>query len=196
MAPGDYTDLEISMFTLAQYYLGLNMDEIACLTQNMAEYGTTLQFGEPVYDKLSATISHGIMSIGAVKGIEIGSGFEHGKLIGSESNDPAYIDKSTGRVRFTTNHCGGILGGITNGEEIRIKVAVKATPTISLPQKTVDMINMKEVTLEPITRRDPSICPRIYPVCEAMVRTAILDAIYMYEGYQAVANLDPKWRKV
>ncbi len=152
--------------------------------------------GEPVFNKISATISHGIMSIGAVKGIEIGAGFEHAKLKGSESNDPAYLDKSSGRVRFKSNKSGGILGGISNGEEIRVRVAVKATPTISLPQETVDMINMKEVTLEPITRRDPSICPRIYPVCEAMIRMSILDAIYMQEGYQAVAQLDPKWRKV
>lgn len=158
--------------------------------------GVPAGLGEPVYDKLSATISYGIMSIGAVKGIEIGSGFKHADLKGSESNDLAYVDDKTGRVRFKTNHSGGFLGGISNGEEIRIRVAVKATPTVSVPQETVNMKEMKNVVLEPITRRDPSICPRIYPVCEAMVRMAILDAIYMQEGYQAVAGLDAKWRKV
>ncbi len=152
--------------------------------------------GEPVFDKISATISHGIMSIGAVKGIEIGAGFEAGKMKGSECNDPAYIDKKCGRVRFKTNNAGGILGGISNGEEIRIRVAVKPTPTISIPQETVDMQKGKNVTLEPITRRDPSICPRIYPVCEAMVRCAILDAIYMAKGYETVAKISPKWKRL
>ena len=152
--------------------------------------------GEPVFDKISATISHGIMSIGAVKGIEIGAGFRLAKMKGAESNDPAYVDKDSDRVRFKTNNCGGILGGITNGEEIRVRIAVKPTPTISVPQKTVNMKKMEDVILEPITRRDPSICPRIYPVCEAMIRMALVDAIYMHEGYQSIAKLDSKWRRV
>lgn len=136
------------------------------------------------------------MSIGAVKGIEIGAGFKIAEMKGSESNDPIYFDEKSGRVRFKTNNTGGILGGITNGEEVRIRIAVKPTPTISIPQQTVNMKKLENVTLEPITRRDPSICPRIYPVCEAMIRMALIDAIYMYEGYQAIAKLDPKWRKV
>ena len=99
-------------------------------------------------------------------------------MTGKQSNDPAYIDKKSGRVRFKTNNAGGILGGISNGEEIRIRIAIKPTPTIALPQETVNMKTEENVTLEPITRRDPSICPRIYPVCEAMVRCSILDALY------------------
>ena len=158
--------------------------------------GVPAGLGEPVFDKLSATISYGIMSIGAVKGIEIGAGFEVGRMKGSECNDPAYIDKETGRVRFKTNNSGGFLGGISNGEEIRIRVAIKPTPTISVPQETVDMVNEKNEILEPITRRDPSLCPRIYPVCEAMVRCAILDAIYMAKGYEAIAGLGDKWKKL
>ncbi len=158
--------------------------------------GVPAGLGEPVYDKLSATISYGIMSIGAIKGIEIGAGFEVSKMLGSESNDEAFMDKESGRVRFKTNNAGGFLGGMSNGEEIRIRVAVKPTPTVSVPQKTVNMKDMKDVVLEPITRRDPSLCPRIYPVCEAMVRMAILDAIYMSKGYAAVAGLDSKWDKV
>ncbi|MBU1075908.1 MAG: chorismate synthase, partial [Spirochaetes bacterium] len=129
-------------------------------------------------------------------GIEIGAGFEVGKMTGKECNDPAYIDKRTGRVRFKTNNAGGILGGISNGEEIRIRVAIKPTPTISIPQETVDMKKEKDVVLEPITRRDPSICPRIYPVCEAMVRCAILDALYMAKGYEAVSGIGDKWKRL
>ncbi len=158
--------------------------------------GVPAGLGEPVFDKISALIAHGIMSIGAVKGMEIGAGFEAAKMTGAEMNDPAYIDKESGRVRFKTNNSGGILGGISNGEEIRIRVAVKPTPTISIPQKTVDMVKEEDVTLEPITRRDPSICPRIYPVCEAMVRCAILDALYMAKGYETLAGLDDKWKKL
>ncbi len=158
--------------------------------------GVPSGLGEPVFDKISSLISYGIMSIGAVKGIEIGAGFEVGKMKGSECNDSAYIDEKSGRVRFKTNNAGGILGGISNGEEIRIKVAVKPTPTISLPQETVNMKEEKTVTLEPITRRDPSICPRIYPVCEAMVRCSILDAYYMAKGYDAVAKIGEKWKKL
>ncbi len=158
--------------------------------------GVPAGLGEPVFDKISALIAHGIMSIGAVKGMEIGAGFEATRMTGAEMNDPAYIDKESGRVRFKTNNSGGILGGISNGEEIRIRVAVKPTPTISIPQKTVDMVKEEDVTLEPITRRDPSICPRIYPVCEAMVRCVILDALYMAKGYETLAGLDDKWKKL
>ena len=158
--------------------------------------GVPAGLGEPVFDKISSMIAHGIMSIGAVKGMEIGAGFEVGRMTGKECNDPAHIDKKSGRVRFETNNSGGILGGISNGEEIRIRVAVKPTPNISLPQETVDMKQEKNVTLEPITRRDPSICPRIYPVCEAMVRCSILDALYMAKGYETLADIDDKWKKL
>ena len=87
--------------------------------------GVPAGLGEPVFDKLSAMISHGIMSIGAVKGIEIGLGFEAARATGSENNDPAYIDEETGKVKFKTNNAGGILGGISTGEEIRIKGSCK-----------------------------------------------------------------------
>lgn len=158
--------------------------------------GIPAGLGEPVFDKISSLIAHGIMSIGAIKGVEIGAGFEVARMTGSESNDDAYLDEKTGRVRFKTNNAGGILGGITTGEEIRIRAAVKPVPTISIPQETVDMVKEKNVTLEPITRRDATLCSRIYPVCEAMVRCAIVDALYMANGYASLANLDEKWNKL
>ncbi len=152
-------------------------------------HGVPAGLGEPVFDKLSATMAHGIMSIGAVKGIEIGAGFAHSSMKGSESNDSMYYDDETGEVRFRTNNAGGLLGGISSGEDIRIRVAIKPTPTISIRQQTIDMSEKKNVELQPITRRDPSLCPRIYPVCEAMVRMAILDAVYIGMGYNHVAEL-------
>ena len=152
--------------------------------------------GEPVFDKISAMLAHGICSIGAIKGIEFGAGFEHARMLGSESNDPAFVDPATGRVRFKRNNSGGILGGISNGEEIRIRCAVKPTPTISVPQETVNMKDMKDVVLRPITRRDPTLLPRIYPVIEAMVRCTLLDALFMAEAYWNVSGIDSKWRKV
>ncbi|NLL05046.1 MAG: chorismate synthase [Clostridiaceae bacterium] len=158
--------------------------------------GVPAGLGEPVFDKLQATLSHAIMSIGAIKGIEFGDGFEHTKMKGSESNDTPYFDES-GRVRFRTNHAGGILGGISNGEDLRIRVAVKATPTISINQDTVNMYKKENVQVEFNTRNDPSVCPRIYPVCEAMVRIALLDALYIAKGYRAVSqNIDPFWDNV
>lgn len=157
--------------------------------------GVPAGLGEPVFDKLSSLVAHGLMSIGAVKGIEFGAGFDHARMKGSESNDPMYFDEN-GRTRFRTNHAGGVLGGISSGEDLRIRVAIKATPTISLPQETVDVETMKNTTLLPITRRDPSLLPRIYPVCEAMVRMVLLDAVYMSRGYAAVANLDPRWDRI
>jgi len=158
--------------------------------------GVPAGLGEPVFDKLSATIAHAIMSIGAVKGLEFGAGFEHSKMKGSESNDTPYFDEATGRVRFKTNRAGGMLGGISNGEEIRLRIAVKPTPTITIKQSTVDVNKLENVTEEFRTRNDPSICPRIYPVCEAMVRIAILDAIYMAKGYRGVTDIDQRWDNI
>lgn len=158
--------------------------------------GVPAGLGEPVFDKLEATLSHALMSIGAIKGIEFGKGFEHAHMLGSESNDESYVDETTGRVRFSTNNAGGFLGGISNGEEIRIRLAVKATPTVSVKQKAVNVETMKEEILEPITRRDASLLPRIYPVCEAMARIAILDALIMAKGYRAVTDIDEKWDRI
>lgn len=149
--------------------------------------------GEPVFDKLEATIAQALFSIGSVKGVEFGAGFEVAQMLGSESNDESYLDKESGRVKFYTNHAGGFLGGISNGDEIRIRIAVKPTPTVSVPQRVVDLETMTNTVLEPITRRDASLLPRIYPVCEAMVRLALVDAIMMSNAYRSMMDLDPKW---
>ncbi|MDY6965340.1 MAG: chorismate synthase [Halobacteriota archaeon] len=156
--------------------------------------GVPAGLGEPVFDKLNATIAHGLASIGAVKGIEFGAGFEIANMKGSESNDHPYLDGD--KVRFRTNNAGGFLGGISNGEEIVVRIAVKPTPTVSVDQPSVDMYKMEEATLSPITRRDPTICGRIYPVAEAMVAIAIVDALMMARGYDSVCRIDNPWRKI
>lgn len=159
-------------------------------------HGVPAGLGEPVFDKMSAMLAHAVASIGAIKGIEFGAGFAAAGMLGSESNDAAYVDEATGRVRFRTNNAGGILGGITTWEDIRFRCAVKPTPTVSVPQDTVNVKEMKNVVLSPITRRDPSLLPRIYPVIEAMTRCTLLDAIYQAEAYWKVSNIDEKWRKI
>ncbi len=124
--------------------------------------------GEPVFDKLEADIGKALLSIGAVKGVEFGRGFNLTKERGSQSNDQM-DDKG-----FVTNRAGGILGGISSGEDIIVRVAVKPIPSISKEQKTVDVKGVER----PISvkgRHDPCAIPRINPVCEAMVLITILD---------------------
>lgn len=123
--------------------------------------------GEPVFDKLDAYIAHAVMSIGAIKGIEFGSGFSSELLYGSESNLPC--------------NAGGILGGISDGNDIGFRVAVKPTPSIAKPQpmKTRDG-GIREVGIE--GRHDVCICLRIGPVVEAMTAIAVLDQLYARTG--------------
>ncbi|NLV35743.1 MAG: chorismate synthase [Clostridiaceae bacterium] len=159
--------------------------------------GVPAGLGEPVFDKLSATIAHAMMSIGGVKGIEFGEGFKHAAMTGSQSNDTPYFDEETGKIRFRTNRAGGLLGGISNGEEIRLRIACKPTPTILQQQSTVDITKRKSIDHVFASRSDPTICARIYPVCEAMMRIALLDAIYMAEGYKSISSvIDPGWDKL
>lgn len=128
--------------------------------------------GEPVFDKLDADIAKALMSIGAVKGVEIGSGFMSAFLLGSQNNDEIYI--KDGKVAFKTNNAGGILGGISNGDEIVARIAVKPASSISKMQMSVDVHgNKKELKVE--GRHDPCICPRIVPVAEAMMAIVIAD---------------------
>ena len=151
--------------------------------------------GEPVFDKISATISHAIMSIGAIKGIEFGAGFKCGNMKGSEFNDQPYLTEE-GKVRFSTNNGGGTLGGLTIGEDIVLRIAVKPTPTVSVKQTTVNMKTMKEEELDPVTRRDPTLLARIYVVAEAMTACAVLDSIYLAKAYDGMARLDNKWMEL
>ncbi len=151
--------------------------------------------GEPVFDKLSATIAHALASIGAVKGVEFGAGFEVANMKGSKNNDQPYLTKD-GKVSFKTNNAGGFLGGFSNGEDIVARIAVKPTPTISVKQTSINMKTMKEEPLSPITRRDPTLVGRLWAVAEAMMAVAILDSLYMAKAYDGMARLDEKWMKL
>jgi len=133
--------------------------------------------GEPVFLKLDAYLAFAVMSVPAVKGVEIGAGFKVAKMKGSENNDPIIIKDR--RIRFATNNAGGILGGISNGEDIIIRVAIKPTPSISKPQKTVNYRTMTEETIVVKGRHDPCIVPRAIPVLEAMVAMVIVDCMMM-----------------
>jgi chorismate synthase len=124
--------------------------------------------GEPVFDKLDADLAKALMSIGAVKGVEIGDGFAAAGRLGSENNDPITP------AGFSSNHAGGILAGISNGDEIRVRVAVKPIPSISLDQQTINSRN-EPVTISVRGRHDVSAIPRINPVCEAMVKLVLAD---------------------
>nr|MDA3898177.1 chorismate synthase [Desulfobacteraceae bacterium] len=124
--------------------------------------------GDPVFDKLDADIAKALMSIGAVKGVEIGAGFSVANMRGSQNNDPI---SSEG---FLSNNAGGILAGISNGDEIVVRVAVKPIPSISIEQNTVDAQN-KPTRIKIKGRHDISAIPRINVVCEAMVNLVIVD---------------------
>lgn len=129
--------------------------------------------GEPVFDKLDAELAKALMSIGAVKGVEIGRGFESASLKGSQMNDPIVL--KNGKIGYLSNNAGGILGGISNGEAIVCRIAVKPTPSISRQQHSVDTQSMKNVKISIQGRHDPSIPPRIVPVAEAMMAIVLVD---------------------
>lgn len=157
--------------------------------------GVPAGLGEPVFDKISALLGHALLSIGAIKGIEFGAGFGVGNMKGSECNDE-FMKKEDGKIGFKTNNSGGILGGITNGDEIVIRLAVKPTPTVSVKQDSVNMDKMEIEVLEPITRRDPTLLGRIYAVAEAMAAMTMVDALMMARGYDSVCTADNKWREI
>jgi len=142
--------------------------------------GVPAGVGEPVFDKLNAELAKALMSIGAVKGVEIGMGFKCSIMKGSQMNDP--IGMQDGKPKPLTNNAGGILGGISNGEPVVCRIAVKPTPSISREQLTVDLSTMKDTRIKIIGRHDPSIPPRIVPVAEAMVALVLVDMM-MRSGF-------------
>jgi chorismate synthase len=139
--------------------------------------GCPAGLGDPVFGKLDAQIACAMMGIGAVKGVEIGDGFAASKRVGSENNDPMTKDG------FISNHAGGILGGISTGQEIVVRIAVKPTPSISKVQQTRDVYG-NEVKIAITGRHDPCIVPRILPVAEAMLALVIFDCLLEQKRYQ------------
>ena len=124
--------------------------------------------GEPVFDKLSADLAKAVMSIGAVKGFEIGAGFEAARLKGSENNDPITPEG------FRSNNAGGILAGISNGDDIVLRAAIKSIPSIGIEQDTVDKQG-RPANIKTAGRFDVTAVPRVIPVLEAMVKIVLAD---------------------
>lgn len=139
--------------------------------------GVPAGIGNPVFEKLDANLAKAIFSIGAVKGFEIGDGFHAAYTKGSENNDNFHITK-TGSIQKNTNHSGGILGGISDGSDIIFRAAIKPTPSISAPQKTVTKSG-EEIEISIHGRHDPIIVPRAVVVVESMAMLTIADALLL-----------------
>ncbi len=128
--------------------------------------------GEPVFDRLHAELGKAMLSINAVKGFEYGSGFEGVKMRGSQHNDT--IVNEAGKIHTTTNHSGGIQGGISNGEDIYLRVAFKPVATIMQDQASINEAG-EEVTVSGKGRHDPCVVPRAVPIVEAMAALVLAD---------------------
>lgn len=138
--------------------------------------GVPAGIGDPVFEKLDANLAKGIMSVGAVKAVEIGAGVEASKMTGVDSND-GFVNEE-GRVKKTRNNAGGILGGISDGSDIIIKASFKPTPSIYSKQSTVNK-NGENIDIEIAGRHDPIIVPRAVVVVECMAAITILDAMFV-----------------
>ncbi|MFZ7112542.1 MAG: chorismate synthase [Desulfatiglandales bacterium] len=146
--------------------------------------GCPAGLGEPVFDKLDADLAKAIMSVGAVKGIEIGAGFDAPRLKGSENNDPLVP------AGFKSNHAGGILGGISNGDQIVLRAAVKPIPSIAKEQETIDRSG-RPARLKLKGRFDVSAIPRIVPVLEAMAAIVLADHALRWRALKDPAHSAP-----
>jgi len=147
-------------------------DSIGGIVELVAR-GVPAGLGEPVFDRLDADIAKALMSIPAVKGFELGAGFEAARLRGSEMNDPFCMQEGT--VGCRSNNAGGVLGGISTGLDIVCRAAVKPTPSIGKPQQTVDLETGEDTEIVIKGRHDPTIPPRMVPVGEAMLALVLAD---------------------
>jgi chorismate synthase len=147
--------------------------------------GAPAGLGEPVFEKLDGDLGR-MLGIGAVKGVEVGAGFGVKDMTGSQNNDE--MRSVDGKVAFDSNNAGGITGGISTGQPIVVRLAVKPTPTIDKQQHTIDKYTLENKQLAAITRRDPTIVARIWPVAENYTAMVILDHLMMHYGYQAIKD--------
>jgi chorismate synthase len=150
-------------------------DSVGGVVEIVAD-GVPPGLGEPVFHGLDAELASALMSIGSVKGVEIGAGFASARSLGSRNNDPILI--KNGHLATGTNNAGGILGGISNGMPVVCRIAVKPTSSIGIEQDTVDLRTMRPAKLKVNGRHDPCICQRIVPVAEAMVAVVLLDHLW------------------
>ena len=140
-----------------------------------AAIGLPAGLGDPMFDGVENRLAAALFGIPAVKGVEFGSGFNAAARRGSENNDPFAV--KDGKIVAETNHAGGILGGITTGMPVVLRVAVKPTPSIGKPQKTVSLSAMENADLQIHGRHDPCIAHRAVPVVEAVTATVLLDLL-------------------
>tara|TARA_B100001248_G_scaffold19835_2_gene13144 strand:- start:37623 stop:38708 length:1086 start_codon:yes stop_codon:yes gene_type:complete len=137
--------------------------------------GVPAGLGSPIFEKIDAKLASAIMSIGGVRGFEIGIGFSVAEKKGSEVND-IILGKNGSKIKFKSNNAGGILGGITNGNTIVLRFALKPTSSISKEQESINSQGKKK-KLKVTGRHDPCLCPRAVPIAEAMVNLVLLDCI-------------------
>jgi chorismate synthase len=140
--------------------------------------------GEPTFDKLDALIGQAMLSIPATKGVEIGGGFSVVRSRGSQNND-AFVIGEDGRVHTRTNSAGGSLGGLSSGEEIVVRVAIKPTSSVEREQETVTT-DLKPEKITVYGRHDPSVVPRAVPVCEAMLANVLADLVLLNRSARIV----------
>lgn len=151
--------------------------------------GCPAGLGDPVFDKLDARLSHAIISIGAINGIEFGDGFSSSLMKGSEFND-SFISQGE-KITTSSNHCGGISGGISNGNDILLRVSVRPTSSISIQQKTVSK-DGASATIQIHGRHDPCVCPRAVVVVEAMIAITLLDCLLIQESIRPHSTDDAR----
>ncbi len=146
-----------------------------------AAVGLPAGLGSPMFDGIENRLAAALFGVPAVKGVEFGAGFAAAKMRGSAHNDPYIIEN--GRIKTTKNDAGGIIGGITTGMPLVVKCAMKPTPSIGLPQKTVSVSKMEPAELEIKGRHDPCVAIRAVPVIEAVTAFTILDILLEEQGH-------------
>ncbi|KAF6153350.1 hypothetical protein GIB67_003540 [Kingdonia uniflora] len=162
---------------------------VTCIARNVPR-----GLGSPVFDKLEAELAKALLSLPATKGFEIGSGFAGTLMTGSEHNDPFYTDKNK-KIRTQTNRSGGIQGGISNGEIIKMRVAFKPTSTIAKKQNTVNR-DKEEIQLIARGRHDPCVVPRAVPMVEAMVALVLVDQLMAQYSQCHLLPINPALQEV
>jgi chorismate synthase len=152
-----------------------NQDTVGGIITGLAR-GVPAGLGEPVFDKLHADLGKAMLSINAVKGFDIGSGFEGTQMFGSEHNDIFYKEK--GKIKTRTNFSGGVQGGISNGQDIYFRVAFKPVATLMKDQESIN-IHGESTTVKGKGRHDPCVVPRAVPIVEAMTAIVLMDHMLM-----------------
>ena len=154
-----------------------NKDSVGGVLECMIT-GLPAGLGAPFFDSVESVLSHLMFSIPAVKGVEFGEGFGFAALLGSQANDGMRVEKDAlgiPGVTLTSNHSGGVNGGITNGMPVVFRCAVRATPSIAQKQQTVSLKTMEDADIEIHGRHDPCILPRAVPVVEAMAAIGLME---------------------